>query len=586
MLKSGLAPMASTEDLEEVVSLIPDRSQDEQESRIRNNSSIADSSASNTDGQDDRKDCFISALDMIKDLLKEERMYCIQDNIDEKVFEFLTNILKKLEVGIQNSSTAMDQDLSTEENVTHLKELWDKMSPFDRMHARTVYFVVLSQLQRGTLTMWSYLRYILHLQRDADNCIWRLNHLDNYRKRVTKERKIRSHLRTLFLHLVKLNNFLLSSSIEQMVAQRPSLKYYGQGRSSNPVHLSRENSKVGFQTLNNVDMSFRDIARHETMWLHLALKEMLLDHQEWADIVSSRLSSRNGDDSADMDTESIGSILEEALKTTSCLLGLGTDPGKMYQDDGDGTCSMFRIEHLDEEKFRDTDDLEIIRNVNELVSLNHILFLLMWSLDKFTKLDYVWDREYGAEEDQDINDSYFAYKCRHIFNEEDLKLPNEICLTPMDDISFADDAIRVDAAAVGDAGFRLRKMGDRVLSLKNTKMAYIYDKMEDPCAFEQRLTNAYGPGARSWGRRLLMPIDALLFGRERDALREMAFSQQENPMQNMDRVALFIADDEGSLDVDTVPHHQDEVLQHAILSLRGSEMPREGFRARKIDVSV
>ncbi|XP_046404663.1 uncharacterized protein LOC124170022 [Ischnura elegans] len=104
------------------------------------------------------------------------------------------------------------------------------------------------------------------------------------------------------------------------------------------------------------------------------------------------------------------SIIMEALRTTSSLLGLGTEPSVMDANDGDETCSIFHIEYLDEEKFADTVDLEIISEINELVSLNRSLLRLRLSLDKFIK-DYTQasESEEGAERATQFQDANITF---------------------------------------------------------------------------------------------------------------------------------------------------------------------------------
>ncbi|XP_046404635.1 uncharacterized protein LOC124169987 [Ischnura elegans] len=111
MLKAGLALRASQKDLEEVISMHPDPSTEEQESLMQRcgSSSSTDASDSETDSQDDcdqhplevvddnnltrdqgaeaerqesvrpssnnGKDCFLSTLDMLKKLLEETKWY-------------------------------------------------------------------------------------------------------------------------------------------------------------------------------------------------------------------------------------------------------------------------------------------------------------------------------------------------------------------------------------------------------------------------------------------------------------------------------------------------------------------------------
>ncbi|XP_046408322.1 uncharacterized protein LOC124172866 isoform X2 [Ischnura elegans] len=415
------------------------------------------------------KDYFISTLYMLKDLLKQERLLCrCSGQIQDPVFKFLIEVLEKLELAVENPSTAMDRDLIPVEKVKFLELQWNKMSPLESNHLRTVLFVMLSQLQRATLTIWraeespspevqvreivqkllvfvsttrSDLESILNLQRGVANVMWRLNHVHKVSKRTPVDSDLRVSLDRLSLDLMQLNNAMLSSSLEQRVVLWPSLEYYAQGRGSNPVHLRRGNSEVGSQastTLSRMSsVSVEVFANNEDVYgpflrdyvrdlkgvkvVHLALNEILLEQQEWADIVSSQLTSFGGGDSADTGTESIGSILKEGLSTTSSLLGLGTDAGVMHQDDGDETCSMFRIESLDEEKFRDAVDVGIIGTVNQLVSLNCTLSRLRWSLVKFIK-DNVQasESEDVAEQDEDTPyASYFLYKDCYIFKEEE-----------------------------------------------------------------------------------------------------------------------------------------------------------------------
>ncbi|XP_046404672.1 uncharacterized protein LOC124170031 [Ischnura elegans] len=315
----------------------------------------------------------------------------------------------------------MDQDLIPEEKVKHLEELLDGMHLLERVLLRIYIFVILSQLRRATMTMrrpeegpsstnqvgnivQKLLElvmtkrlshdFVLSLQKIRGNSIWRFNHLDEYRERITEEGvgRMEKFLYDICGKMVVVNYLLLSSSIEQMVVRWPSLEHYAQGRVSNPVHFCRGNSEADIQTLTNVINSSSNIS---IKWLHLALSEMLSEQQEWANIVSSRVISRNGDDSADVDMES---IIIKALKTTTSILGLGTEPSVMDANDGDETCSMFRIEYLDEEKFTDMGDMEIISKINKLVSLNRSLLRLRWSLDKSIK-DYVQasESEEGAE---------------------------------------------------------------------------------------------------------------------------------------------------------------------------------------------
>ncbi|XP_046404662.1 uncharacterized protein LOC124170021 [Ischnura elegans] len=520
MLKSGVAPLASLEDLEEEVPMLPDPNSGEQKMEHYLSSASIYESASELNSQDDRmsattsasqdycssssiyvsapeicyqddcdqhpleamddnnltrdqgaeaeaqqsvhpssnsgKDRFISTLNMLKELIENLKWSFPR----YEVFEFMVNILEELKQDYENPSTAVDKDWIHEEKVKFLATHWDKLSPNDKMFARTILFVVLSQIQRAIMTNWgpeenlkplAHVREIvqkllvfvrttrsdhesiLHLQRDVANVMWRFNHLDKCSKRFYY----------LLIELVELNIVLLSSLIEQMVVLWPSLEYYAQGRGSNPVLLSGGNSDFGIQTLTNICKSPRCAMwkLRDLEWLHLALSEMQLEQKEWADIISRRLRSRNGGDSIDMGTEYIGSILEEALKTTSCLLGPETDPRNIYQDDGDEKCSMFRIEYLGEEKLTDTNDLKSICDINDLVYINRLLLHLRWSLDKFIE-DYVRvskREEVSAEHDQDICAWYFVYEDRNVFEEEDAKAFGT-SLTELDDIPYVDGA--------------------------------------------------------------------------------------------------------------------------------------------------
>ncbi|XP_046404668.1 uncharacterized protein LOC124170028 [Ischnura elegans] len=412
----------------------------------------------------------------------------------------------------------------------------------------------------------------------------------------------------LFKKLVQLNDVLLSSSIEQMVVLWPSLEYYAQGRGSNPVLLSRGNSEVVFQTLTNVCKTSPHTPCTETnaweiKWLHLALLEMQLEQKEWADIISRRLRTHNGGDSADIGTESIGSILKEALNTSSYLLELRTDAVEMYQDDGDETCSMFCIEYLDEEKLRKECNLELIGKINQLVSINRLLLRLRRSVDKLIE-DYVRasKSEEDAEHDQDICAWYFVYEDRFIFEEEDAK-PHGTSLTKLDFIPYADDPIEVTEcnAAVeifldkflrqirstndnivlqhGDAGIMLQKLGDHALSMEQERMKSLADiKRENLPALKSRLIAAYGadsPGACSWRRRLMMPTDALLFRIEREALRKIVSSPEHNVLDNMDKVA---APNRSYRRINV----EDDILEGAITSFSKSKIPKP--RAQGKDV--
>ncbi|XP_046404656.1 uncharacterized protein LOC124170016 [Ischnura elegans] len=285
---------------------------------------------------------------------------------------------------------------------------------------RPILFVVLALLRRATMTMWrpeessvnqvgnivqkllelvmtkrTSHDLVLSLQKIRGNSIWRFNHLDEYRKRITEEGvgRMKKLFNEIYADLARLDNLLLSSSIEQMVVRWPSLEHYAQGRVSNPVHLCRGNSEADIHSLLTKVIS--SSSPLSIKWLHLALREMLSEQHEWAAIVSNRVKSRNGDDSADVDMES---IIMEALRTTSSILGLGTEPSVMGANDGDETCSIFHIEYLDEEKFTDTGFKNWIRAINQRVSLNRSLFRLRWKLDKLTK-DYAQasESEEGAE---------------------------------------------------------------------------------------------------------------------------------------------------------------------------------------------
>ncbi|XP_046404729.1 uncharacterized protein LOC124170078 [Ischnura elegans] len=651
MLKAGLALRASQKDLEEVISMHPDPSTEEQQSLMQRCGSSSSTDAS--DSQDDcdqhplevvddnnltrdqgaeaerqesvhpssnnGKDRFISTLNMLKELIENLKWSFPR----YEVFEFMVNILEELKQDYENPSTAVDKDWIPEEKVKFLATHWDKLSPNDEMFARTILFVVLSQIQRAIMTNWgpeenlkplAHVREIvqkllvfvrttrsdhesiLHMQRDVANVMWRFNHLDKCSKRFYY----------LLIELVELNIVLLSSLIEQMVVLWPSLEYYAQGRGSNPVLLSGGNSDFGIQTLTNICKSPRCAMwkLRDLEWLHLALSEMLSEQQEWADIISRRLRSRNGGDSIDMGTEYIGSILEEALKTTSCLLGPETDPRNIYQDDGDEKCSMFRIEYLGEEKLTDTNDLKSICDINDLVYINRLLLHLRWSLDKFIE-DYVRAskrEEVSAEHDQDICAWYFVYEDRNVFEEEDAKAFGT-SLTELDDIPYADGAKGVTEcnAAMeiflnkflrqirstndnsllqhGDAGIMLQKLGDRALWMEQERMKSLADiKRENLPALKSRLIAAYGadsPGACSWRRRLLMPTDALLFRIEREALTKIVSSPESNVLENMDRVA--VPNEEY-----VMWNLEDDVLEDAITSFSKSKIPKP--RAQRKDV--
>ncbi|XP_046404667.1 uncharacterized protein LOC124170027 [Ischnura elegans] len=94
-------------------------------------------------------------------------------------------------------------------SLSHTNFVWCSFCVF-RMRMRTILFVVLSQIQRATMTNWgleedlkpvAHVReivqkllvcvrtarsdheYILHLQSDMANLTWRFNHLDESRKR-------------------------------------------------------------------------------------------------------------------------------------------------------------------------------------------------------------------------------------------------------------------------------------------------------------------------------------------------------------------------------------------------------------------
>ncbi|XP_046404692.1 uncharacterized protein LOC124170052 [Ischnura elegans] len=302
-------------------------------------------------------------------------------------------------------------------------------------------------------------------------------------------------------------------------------------------------------------------------------------------------------DSTDMGTEAIGSILENALETTSCQIGLGTDPGKICQDDGDKTWSMFCIEYLDKEKFGDT---KRISDINQLVSINRLLLRLRWSLDKLIE-DYVRASkgEEDAEHDQDICAWYFAYEDRYIFEEENAK-PFGNSLTKLDDIPYADGVTECNAAMeiflnkflrqirstndnsilqYGDAGIMLQNLRDHALLMKEERMeSFAHKKIKDLSQLESRLIAAYdanSPGACSWGRRWMMPTDALLFRIEREALRKIVSSPEHDVIENMDRVAapewLY-----------RIRNNEDAVLEKAIKGFNKSEKPET--RAGVIDM--
>ncbi|XP_046407390.1 uncharacterized protein LOC124172032 isoform X2 [Ischnura elegans] len=600
--------MALTEDLEEVVSLVPDRSQDEQESMIRNNSSIADSSASNTDGQYDRRVRFISTLNMLKDLLKAERkeeQHGEGSKIKKPVLKVFDEILEKLKNHIENPSSAVDLDLVPIEKLKHLERQWNKMSPLESNQLRSVLFVMLSQLQSATLTMWGpeefptiQVRKIVqkllvfvrttrtdnecnfHLQRNAANEIWRLNRLHKYRNRIIKEGE--SYVDKLSMELVKLNKVLLSSSIEQMVVLWPSLEYYAQERIPYPVHMSRENSDACFQNLTNVHQSCRGNGRNlkGMEWLHLSLNEILVEQQEWADITIRQLRSRNGGISADMYTKSIDSILLEALSITSTLLGLGADSKQMYGDGDDESCSMLRIEYLDKEKFGNTFGKDVIDTINQLISLNHISLRLRWSLDSFIEV-YVRGRESegDAEHDQNICASCFAYGNRYIFNNiyipyADATIANEDGnVTTVDKMADFLEKFQRQISVITDN--KSLPIGDAVVHHVNLK-EYAPSWWQNTSAedsqnkeIEERLRGAYGPGRRGG-----LPVDSLFFDVEKDAMRELLDSPGESVLENLDRVAESITKQgqQSWSSTDFLYSREDKILRKAIIAVaRGGD---------------
>ncbi|XP_046404724.1 uncharacterized protein LOC124170071 [Ischnura elegans] len=206
---------------------------------------------------------------------------------------FLSKLLDKLEQGVKNPST-MDNDLIPEEKVKHLMELLDGMPVFDRVYMRIILFVVLALLRRAAMTMWRPEEgpsstnqvgnivqkllelvmtkrlshdFVLSLQKIRGNSIWRFNHLDEYRERITEEGvgRMEKFVDKIYVDLVRLNRLLLSSSIEQMVVLLPSLEHYAQGRDSNPVHLCRGSREAYFQTLTNVISSSSPLSIKVTM---------------------------------------------------------------------------------------------------------------------------------------------------------------------------------------------------------------------------------------------------------------------------------------------------------------------------------
>ncbi|XP_046404733.1 uncharacterized protein LOC124170083 [Ischnura elegans] len=299
---------------------------------------------------------------------------------------------------------------------------------------------------------------------------------------------------------------------------------------------------------------------------------MQLEQKEWADIISRRLRTHNGGDSTNMGTESIGSILENALKKTSCLLGLGTDPEKINEDDGDETCSMFCIEYLDEVKLRKEFKLELIRDINQLVSKNRLLLRLRWSVDKLIE-DYV--RASKSEEDAE---------------------PYGTSLTELDDIPYADGAIEVTECNAAVEIFlnkflrQIRSTNDNsshqhgdvvfnALSMEKERMKSLTDiKRENLPALKSRLIAAYGansPGDCCWRRRWMMPTDALLFRIEREALRKIVSSPEHNVLENMDRVAAPNS-------IYWRSNVEDNIVEEAINSFNTSEIPEP--RAQGKDV--
>ncbi|XP_046407892.1 uncharacterized protein LOC124172497 [Ischnura elegans] len=529
-----------------------------------------------------RKDCVNSTLKRIKHMLNHKCMRLYHRKIQDPIFKCFIEVMKELKEGIENRSTSTDLDLIPVEKVKFLERQWNKMSPIESNRMRTTLFVILTQLQRTmrqpeespTIQVRKIIQKLLvfvrktrsdneynfYLQRDVANEIWRLNRFNKYRKRIIKEGKI--YVDKLSMELIKLNKVLLSSSIEQMVFLWPSLEYYAQERSPFPVHMSRENSDACFQNLTDIHRSCRGNGRNlkDIKWLHLALNEILLEQEEWEEIAIGRLRSRNEGNFAIMDTESIGSILKEALKKTSCLLGLVTDSKVMYEDGGDETCPRLRIEYLDEENCGNTFGKDVIDTINRLVSLNHILLHLEWSLHRFIE-DYVWARESeeDAEHDQNICASYFFYENPYILN--DIYIPYADAAIV---VEYGDDTrkytmkmfrwmfyqnIRVITDRVpgvdcmplllGEAAFRLEKLTDYALAQSRKEKEFW--GLKDRSVFEERLKNAYHPGENLWSG--VLSIDHLLFKDEEKVLRELASSANENILDNLDRVAEGIVTD-------------------------------------------
>ncbi|XP_046405036.1 uncharacterized protein LOC124170357 [Ischnura elegans] len=131
----------------------------------------------------------------------------------------------------------------------------------------------------------------------------------------------------------------------------------------------------------------------------------------------------------------------------------------------------------------------------------------------------------------------------------------------------------------GDAGIMLQNLRDHALLMKEERMeSFAHKKIKDLSELESRLIAAYdanSPGACSWGRRWMMPTDALLFRIEREALRKIVSSPEHNVLENMDRVAAPNS-------IYRRSNVEDDILEDAITSFNKSEKPEP--RAGVIDV--
>ncbi|XP_046404832.1 uncharacterized protein LOC124170178 [Ischnura elegans] len=141
----------------------------------------------------------------------------------------------------------------------------------------------------------------------------------------------------------------------------------------------------------------------------------------------------------------------------------------------------------------------------------------------------------------------------------------------------------------GDGEFQSIEITDQFSRTQDTCV----DKYKDRMELEKKLINSFGPSASRWSQ---LPIHHLLFKSERDVLKKLAHSGEENVLENFYNEARNIWYDEKSGEWrDNIQTREDEILKKAITNVSHAltststlecNVNREFFRANMVQVSI